>query len=108
MTNPRKEAPFVRASFINAIREEGTKEEACDFLQKTWNEKCALQARVEEQDEWIKRFSDTAKRDAETAHKLGRLQGLLDAADWIDENRISCRSAAVNGLRKKAEQEQSQ
>ena len=34
--------PHVPAAFINAIREEGTKEEACDYLQKQWNECCAL------------------------------------------------------------------
>ena len=36
--------PHVPASFINALREEGTKAEACDFLQKTWNELCAVKA----------------------------------------------------------------
>lgn len=34
--------PHVPASFINAIREEGTKDEACDWLQRQWNEICAL------------------------------------------------------------------
>jgi len=34
--------PTVNAAFINAIREEGTKQEACDFLQEQWNETCAL------------------------------------------------------------------
>lgn len=37
-------APHVRAAFINALREEGTKEEAITWLQKTWNERCALEA----------------------------------------------------------------
>jgi hypothetical protein len=32
------EAPHCQAGFINAIREEGTHEDACDWLQKTWNE----------------------------------------------------------------------
>lgn len=35
------------AAFINAIREEGTKEEACDWLQKLWNENCWMRARLE-------------------------------------------------------------
>ena len=34
--------PHVPAAFINAIRADGTKEEACDWLQKLWNETCAL------------------------------------------------------------------
>ncbi len=40
------EYPHVKAAFINAIREEGTKTEACDWLQKQWNECCALRARI--------------------------------------------------------------
>jgi hypothetical protein len=34
----------VPAAFINAIAEEGTKAEAIEWLQKTWNELCALKA----------------------------------------------------------------
>lgn len=34
-------------AFINAIAEEGTKEDAIRNLQETWNERCALQAEVE-------------------------------------------------------------
>ena len=30
------------AAFINAIAEEGTKAEAVEWLQKTWNENCEL------------------------------------------------------------------
>jgi hypothetical protein len=38
--------PHVPAAFINAIAEEGTKNEAIDWLQKTWNENCALRAEL--------------------------------------------------------------
>lgn len=41
------EYPYVRAAFINAIAEEGTKEEAVSYLQKKWNENCALRAETE-------------------------------------------------------------
>lgn len=41
------EYPYVRAAFINAIAEEGTKEEAVSYLQKQWNETCALRAEIE-------------------------------------------------------------
>lgn len=34
--------PHVPAAFINAIAEEGTKDEAIAWLQKQWNETCAL------------------------------------------------------------------
>ncbi len=41
MTEQRqKDAPHVPAAFINSIREEGNHEEACNFLQKVWNEFC--------------------------------------------------------------------
>ena len=41
------EYSYVRAAFINAIAEEGTKEEAVSYLQKQWNENCALRAETE-------------------------------------------------------------
>lgn len=37
------DAPIMRAAFINAIADEGTKEEAVEWLQKTWDEKCQLE-----------------------------------------------------------------
>jgi hypothetical protein len=40
------QAPHAQAAFINAIREEGTKADACDWLQLQWNESCALRAEV--------------------------------------------------------------
>lgn len=36
--------PHVTAAFINAIADEGTRAEAIDWLQKQWNETCALRA----------------------------------------------------------------
>ena len=36
------EAKHHPAAFINAIAEEGTKEEAIEWLQKTWNELCEV------------------------------------------------------------------
>ncbi len=43
---PEGEYPHVRAAFINAIAEEGTKAEAVAWLQKQWNETCALRAEL--------------------------------------------------------------
>lgn len=37
-------APYVCAAFINAIAEEGTKDEALEYLQRTWNSLCAVEA----------------------------------------------------------------
>lgn len=39
--------PHVPAAFINAIADEGTKDEAIAWLQKQWNETCALRAALE-------------------------------------------------------------
>lgn len=39
---PDFEFPHVNAAFINAIREDGTKSEACEYLQRLWNEICFL------------------------------------------------------------------
>jgi hypothetical protein len=47
-TDPQ-EAPHVPAAFINAIAEEGTKAEAIEWLQKQWNENCALRKQMREQ-----------------------------------------------------------
>lgn len=41
---PTKEYPHVPAAFINNIAEEGTKEEAIEWLQKQWNETCYLRS----------------------------------------------------------------
>ncbi|MDZ7824435.1 MAG: hypothetical protein U5K75_10650 [Ahrensia sp.] len=49
--NDKPQYPHVPAAFINAIREEGTKQEACDYLQKYFNENCALKK------SWFYRFS---------------------------------------------------
>lgn len=42
------DSPHVRAAFINAIAEEGTKAEAVEYLQKQWNETCRLRAKLAE------------------------------------------------------------
>jgi hypothetical protein len=40
--------PYVPAAFINAVAEEGTLDEAVSWLQKLWNENCALRGALEE------------------------------------------------------------
>lgn len=42
----RNDAPHVPAAFINAIAEEGTKAEAIEWLQKTWNELCRAESEL--------------------------------------------------------------
>lgn len=44
---PASETPeHVPAAFINAIADEGTKAEAIEWLQKTWNERCDFEKRL--------------------------------------------------------------
>lgn len=45
---PIKNAPHSPASFINVIHETGTKAEAVEWLQKTWNERVQLERNNEE------------------------------------------------------------
>lgn len=39
--------PRRNAAFINVIAEEGTKAEAVEWLQKTWDELCAVREELE-------------------------------------------------------------
>ena len=45
--------PHVPAAFINAIAEEGTKDEAIGYLQKQWNENCAVRASLRDLLTWV-------------------------------------------------------
>jgi hypothetical protein len=53
--------PHVQAAFINAIRDEGNKDEACDALQKEWNRACAIEAEIERLREALEGIEDAAK-----------------------------------------------
>lgn len=55
---PVSETPHVPAAFINAIAEEGDMDEAVHYLQKTWNEACALKSQ-----------NDRLRSDLATARK---------------------------------------
>jgi hypothetical protein len=41
--------PHIQAAFINVIREGGNHTEACDALQKQWDESCAMRAEIRAQ-----------------------------------------------------------
>jgi hypothetical protein len=82
-------APHVPAAFINAIAEEGTKAEAIEWLQKTWNELCQAESKVrglerkvaEEQDAAMMAGSQNSAlrlqlRDAEERAKTTRSENL--------------------------------
>ena len=74
-------APHVPAAFINAIAEEGTKGEAIHYLQKQWNENCALRARIEGLEKAIRSFVEAYKlQDCDNlANELARAYSAADA-----------------------------
>ena len=49
------DAPHTPAAFINAIAEEGSKKEAIEWLQKTWNELAETKRLLAEADCFIER-----------------------------------------------------
>ena len=62
--------PHVNAAFINAIiksiREEGTKQEACDYLQEQWNEVCVLRDEIRH----LRTALATAEAERDKAQKM--------------------------------------
>lgn len=47
------------AAFINAIADEGTKAEAIQFLQETWNELCEVKEQLRETQTALKQAQET-------------------------------------------------
>lgn len=60
------EYPHVNAAFINAIAEEGTKAEAITWLQKLWNENCALRKDIAARKTAVWHPAETAPKDGRT------------------------------------------
>ena len=58
----REDFPHVQAAFINALAEEGTREELVTYLQKTWNELCFVKAQRDAANGWNFNMED-APRD---------------------------------------------
>jgi hypothetical protein len=48
--------PHVPAAFINALAEEGTKEQCIEWLQKIWNELCYKEKQLEKLSEVLELF----------------------------------------------------
>lgn len=57
--------PNVRAAFINAIAEEGTKEEAVQYLQKQWNECVALREAIQAIRDELDHLDDIVSAESE-------------------------------------------
>ncbi len=82
--NTTPEVPHAPSSLVNAIREAGTKDEACDYLQKKWNELCQTRARVSEleADNAILRTEKHADAEAIGAARDARADALREAINW--------------------------
>lgn len=91
------EAPHVPAAFINAIAEEGTKAEAVEWLQKTWNELCQARAVSERMREDTKSTLLEAAACIETfvkhSERLRPYDNVTDAVATAER----CRSIAMIG-----------
>ena len=85
MTEPA--TPRSPAAFINAIAgEEGTKKEAVEWLQKTWDEKCQLEhelASAKEELKEQKRLTEQLSDVMEEINKNGQLTKQLADVDKI-------------------------
>jgi len=64
------DTPHTPAAFINAIAEEGSKKEAVEWLQKTWNERCQL----ERENEALRKLLAEAEEAAEPLIKYARMR----------------------------------
>lgn len=54
------------AAFINAIAEEGTKDEAIEWLQKTWNECCELREQLKIYRDYAEKMGKILTPDEQT------------------------------------------
>jgi antitoxin component HigA of HigAB toxin-antitoxin module len=95
MTDANKDFPHRPAAFINAIREEGTKDEACESLQKIWNERCSIAA---ERDEIREERDDLARRVSayeEMAADLAAAGGVNVMRRQMEMRRLKIRAEAA-------------
>lgn len=54
-----KNAPHVNAAFINALAEEGTRDELINSLQREWNKNCAYRHIIQDQLKFLETCFDT-------------------------------------------------
>lgn len=92
-----RKSPHAQAAFINAIREEGSKKEACDNLQETWNDLCA--ARVE----LATLRAKMAERSQASLDVLAERHRQITAEDWTPEHDDAQALAEAERLQEVAE-----
>ena len=64
--------PTRPAAFINALYEEGTKSEAIQFLQETWNELCYVKDQLRDAEERISNLN----------HQLDNNRQMIDGLEY--------------------------
>ena len=74
---PRTDAPHYQAAFINAIAEEGTKQEAIAWLQQIWNERCQLERELAAA---VKRIADKHKTNLRWIERVDQAETALAEA----------------------------
>ena len=78
VTLPEEPYPHCPAAFINAIADEGTKVEAVQWLQKTWNECCALRRVAEEA---VRRASNLKSELNRANHRIAVILKRAESAE---------------------------
>lgn len=95
----KEKAPHVPAAFINAIAEEGTKAEAVQFLQETWNDYCEMKRQLascrtdfdkalRESLEWRAKAETRLPEGLANKGPTPRTDGVLPSQSFIDETRL--------------------
>lgn len=92
----KNEAPHRPAAFINAIAEEGTKAEAIEWLQKTWNELCQAESELRKLKADMERAARNHAADLTFAQSATTDSKRLD---WLERHHVEVRDPLLYGSR---------
>lgn len=99
----RRDFPHHQAAFINSLRVDGTRAEACNLLQEVWNERCYLSARlkeVEAERDEMKNQLDSERFTVECREKrIVRLDARLKEAEEAYQTESDQHDATVARLK---------
>jgi hypothetical protein len=108
---PQK-SPHVPAAFINAIADEGTKAEAIQYLQETWNDYCAIKRELAASGETVATLREELAEARACIRDFAVIAGLHDKPDatitirqglkvWTDKHAEAIKDAAIDAARTK-------